>query len=158
MKFTVVKEEPVELKAGEYVIKTPDFIEEIRDSKLRVAKAGQEQLTKNNMMRNALVLIGMRHMEPGAFNAFRVPLGKYEGLPYKTEQDISDILVRIINNHAPELVDSSIVKSIHARPKDAKFIYFVGPESKAHLFLENGLDYVGQPISVKSVVEQASAS
>ncbi len=157
MKFLIVDKVPVELKTGEHVIKTPDFIQEIRDSKLRLSKNGQNQLTKNAMMRNALVLIGMRFMEPGMFNAFRIPLGKYEGLSYKTEDDISVILLNILTKHSPELIDSAIIKSIQARPKNTNLVYFVGSEDKANLFLEQGLD-AGEALVAKTVVEQTTAS
>ena len=151
MKFVIVDNAPAELKPGEHVINPPDFIQEIRDSKLRLAKNGQKKLTQVNMLRNALVLIGMRHMEPGLFNAFHIPLGKYEGLPYETENDLSVILTNIIKKHTPELIDSAIEKSIQARPKNAELVYFVGSEEKANLFIAHGLDAV---TGTKKVVEQ----
>ena len=140
-KFKVVDEVP-ELQKGEHLIQYPNFVQEIRDSRLKVSNEDKVKLTQNNMLRNAFVLIGMRYDKPAGnqdpFNAFAIPLGRYEGIPYKTEQDVSDLLVKILLQHAPKLIDDAIVTQINERPADTELVYFYGPEEKAHLFVANG--------------------
>jgi hypothetical protein len=135
--FKLVKKVPAKLKDGEYFIGYPDFAEEINDSCARVAQSGKKRLTENNMLRNALVLIGMRY-EP-EFNAFHVPLVNYEGLPYSTAGDVSALLVRILEKHAPHVIDAKIVHDIKNRPAGTSLIYFGGPKEKSELFIQQGL-------------------
>jgi hypothetical protein len=142
-KFAIVKRLPTDISSGTLALSYPDFLEEIRDSKLRVAKGNTTKLTKNNMLRNALVLISMRMtLDVGipSFNAFKIPLVNYEGLPYKTEKDISDLLVRIIEKHVPHVIDIAITRSVNARPQNTQMILFNGPEDKAALLI--GLGFV----------------
>jgi len=141
-KFSIVTAVPAKLQKGEFAFSYPSFIEEIRDSKLRVANDDKVKLTKNNMLRNALVLISMRYtVEPGipVFNAYHIPLGDYEGLPYKTEHDLSQILVRIMEKHASKGIDAAILSKLNTRPTGTKLIYFCGPSSKSQLFIQSGL-------------------
>lgn len=137
-KFLTVEKAPEALRDGEFTINMPDFVQEIRDSKLKISNIEEAKLTRNNQMRNAFVLMGMRYMN-GVFNAFSLPLGKYEGLEYKTEQDISNILVNILSKHTPELIDAALVASIKDRPTDVKIIYFTGPKEKEVLFQKEGI-------------------
>ena len=135
--FKVVKKTPTKLNDNEYVISYPDFSEEIADSCARVAQPGKKRLTENNMMRNALVLIGMRYYPE--FNAFQIPLGNYEGLPYSTTGDISDLLVRILEKYSPKVIDAKIVNDIKKRPEGTTLVFFNGPKDKKSLFIQEGL-------------------
>lgn len=135
--FKIVRKAPAKLGNNEFVISYPTFAEEISDSCARVAQPGTKRLTENNMMRNALVLIGMR-FEP-EFNAFRIPLGDYEGLPYSTAGDVSDLLVRILETHAPHVIDAKITHDVKNRPAGTTLVYFNGPKEKRNLLIQEGL-------------------
>lgn len=153
-KFIVVDEEPKNLKEGEIVIKMPDFVEEIEASERFAAKLGKRRVTSLFHLKNIAGNIGRNYDDSldGFDPITGIPYSKYEGIEFKDPKDLSEkVVLRMFENHYPQIVEKYLDKKIKTRPKNTKVVYFVGPESKIKPFLDNGLD---QETAKKKVVKE----
>ncbi len=124
-------------KAGkdEIIIGMPDFLKEIKASQ---KKANSKSVTTVNHLREIVSLIGER-LYPNFDFYPRIPFSNYEGLPFKTDEDLSAILSRILTRHAPELFAKSIETELKNRPATTKTVYFTGPDTYLKVFFDNGV-------------------
>jgi hypothetical protein len=134
-KFVVVKQAPATLEKGEIVIGQPDFMEQIVANQ---KKAPRHQQTALNHMREVLSSIGQKY-DPD-MNVFKIRLVNYEGLAFKSNEDISAIIVRLLKNEYPAIFDRYLDHQLKNRPINTKLIYYVGDFTTTGPFYKAGLD------------------
>lgn len=137
-KVLFVSEAPKNLKANELVINPPNFLNEIHMSK---AKGTGKKVTSLHHMRQILMLIGNTYDPEGTFNSYTsIPLTRFEGLPFETDEDLNQIVIRMLNKHYPVMLDKVIEYNLKKRSQKVDTIYFTGDKDKAQLFIKNGID------------------
>jgi hypothetical protein len=138
-KFVVVKQAPTTLDKGEFVIKQPDFMEQIVANQKKAPKHNQ---TAINHLREVLNSIGVKY-DP-EMNVFKIRLLNYEGLAFKNNDDMSAIVVRILRNEYPKVFDKVIEHELKNRPTNTKLVYYVGDFNTASPFYNAGLDLLDE--------------
>jgi len=119
----------------EMVIDMPNFLSEIKASH---RKASGKQVTSVHHLREIVTLIAEKYDRD--FNIYAgIPYSNYEGIAFKTDEDISNILMGVFNKHCPNLLTKAVEHSIKSRPINVKTIYFTGPESYLKVFFDNGI-------------------
>lgn len=136
-KFLMVKNAPSNLRKGEVVLKTPDFLEQIR---AHAHKAAKKNLTGINHLRDILFAIQQKY--EADLNIFKVPFSQYEGLPFKDEAELSEIIVRLLKSERPGVFEKVLEYNIKNRPHGSKLIYWVGDLANTSPFFRNGIDMV----------------
>jgi hypothetical protein len=136
-KFVSVTKAPAALRKGEVVVDSPDFLEQIRGS---AHKAAKKNTTGVNHLRDILNAIRQKY-DPD-LNIFKVPFSQYEGLPFKDENDISKIMIRLVKKECPAVFEKVLEYNIRNRPHGTKLIYFVGDWSDTGAFTKNGIDSI----------------
>lgn len=138
-KFVVVKEAPATLEKGEYVVNTPNFLEQIEANS---RKAPKHMQTATHHLRELLNSVAEKYDHE--MNPLSVKLVNYVGLPFKDNNDLSAILVRILRNEYPAIFDKVIAYDLKNRPMNTKLVYFVGNFTSTAAFYSAGLDLVDQ--------------
>ena len=138
-KFVVVKEEPKDLPKGAYVIKTPDFMEEILANKSREPRGN---FTSPTHLRYIVGSIGAKYDQE--LSAYTIRPHLYEGRKYESDQELSAIVVEMLKSQYPKIFDSYIDYKIKSRPSNTSIIYFVGDFKETKSFLANGLDLLDE--------------
>ena len=139
MEYQVVKQAPKTLEANELVINKPTFLEEIGKSKLR---RGVSKLTTANALRDALMLITDKYDQ--SINPYRLNLNAYEGLAYETDEDLSNIIVKLLAANNVDLVTKAVDFEIKARNKGVNTVYYVSDDlTGTSAFLDNGFSLKG---------------
>lgn len=134
MQYLLVDKAPEKLKANEMVLEKPTFIEQITKSKLR---RGVKKLTTANALRDALMLI--TDVYDNTINPYRINLSAYEGLAYKTDADLSVIILKILSDQGVDLVTKAV--DFHLKQRDSKVdtVYYVSDDLEGtSAFLSNG--------------------
>src|SRR5690348_6658386 len=123
-KFVLVKALPKNVGKEEYVITMPDFTPEIERCK---GRAPAHKATAPNHLRAIAMEIGNTYA-PMTFNAYTdVVVNKFEGIEYKTNEELNQIVLNMFMSGFPQIVDLYIDNKIKARPFGTKLIYFTGP-------------------------------
>lgn len=150
MKYFLVDEAPEQPEKNEMVIYKPTFIEQIAQSKLR---RGVKNLTTVNALRDALMLITDKY--DNTINPYRLTLNEYEGLPFENDEDLSGIILQIINDNNLPLVSKAIEHYIKNRPTTVDTIYFVSDDDSevASVFIANGFSR-GEDKKTKKITKQ----
>lgn len=138
-KFVVVNEAPAELQKGEVVITQPTFLAEIEAN---IRKAPVKKQTGINHLREVINSIAEKYDHD--LNSMRLKLVNYEGIAYQNNQDLSDIIVRILKTEHPAVFDKYLAYQIKARPMNTKLVYYVGNLNTATPFYDAGLDLIEQ--------------
>lgn len=136
-KFVVVSTAPESLRKGEVVIKSPDFLEQIRAN---AHKAAKKNLTGLNHLRDILNAIQQKYETD--LNIFKVPLSQFEGLAFTTENDLSNIVIRMLKMHRPEIFEKVLEYNIKNRPHGTKVVYYVGDLHDTTPFFRHGIDMI----------------
>lgn len=136
-KFVSVKKAPATLRKGEFVIESPDFLEQIRAN---THKASKKNLTSVNWMRDILTSIQDKYEVD--LRIFKIPLACYEGVGFKHEFDVSKIFVNLLKKERPEIFDKVLEYNIRNRPHGIKLIYYVGDWGDTGAFSRNGIDSI----------------
>ncbi len=138
-KFVVVKEAPATetLGKGEIVISPPTFLAEIVAN---VRKEPRKKQTAINHLREVLNSIATRYDQD--MNVMKFKLVNYEGVPYANDEELSAIVVRILQNERPETLERYLDAQIKARPMNTKLVYYTGPFNTTTPFYKNGLDLI----------------
>lgn len=123
MQYQLVDKAPETLKANEMVIHKPTFIEQIAKSKLR---RGTKKLTTANALRDALMLI--TDIYDNTVNPYRLNLSAYEGLAYETDEDLSKIILKILDDQNVDLSTKAIDHHIKNRNLKVDTIYYVSDD------------------------------
>jgi hypothetical protein len=136
-KFVIVSEPPKTLEKGEVVVKVPDFKEEIEENR---GKAPATKRTAVNHLRAIAGSIGHKYDREN-FNPFtHAKPALFEGIEYASDEELSKVVVKMIEQGYPSIFESAIDYQIKNRPMGTKVIYFVGPWNLSGPFTKNGID------------------
>lgn len=138
-KFVVVDSAPETLEKDTIVINQPNFLEQIAGNK---NKAPRNNLTAVNHLREILQSIGVKYDEE--LNAMRIPLVSYVGVPFKSNEELSAILVKILKAHYPAVFEKVLEYELKHRPLGTKLIYYVGHFKGTTAFFKAGVDNIDQ--------------
>lgn len=136
-KFVVVKERPVELPKGTYVIEFPDFMDEIAANRGRQPRGNQ---TASTHLRYIVGSIGEKY-DP-ELTAYTVRPHLFEGRIFDNDKDLSNIVVEMLKSQYPKVFEKYLDYKIRTRPTNTKLIYYVGDFGGTTAFFINGLDRV----------------
>jgi metal-sulfur cluster biosynthetic enzyme len=136
-KFINVKAVPTNLRKGEVVVQSPDFLEQIRAC---THKASKKNLTGLNHLRD--ILNAIRQKYDPELNIFKVPFSQYEGLSFQDEAHLSQIVVRLVKKECPAVFEKVLEYNIKNRPTGSKLIYYVGDWADTGAFTRNGIDAI----------------
>lgn len=139
-KFVVVKKAPATLNKGEIVISEPDFIEQV--SSVTRKSGTNRTLTGLNQLRDILSAIQDKY---GCdLDIFKIPLSRYEGLEYKSDEQLSRIISQLLKTERPESFEKFLEYNIQNRPYGTKLIYFIGGFRETGPFFKNGIDAIDE--------------
>lgn len=118
-KFLIVKEQPKELHKNEIYIGKPNFFEEIAAHR---SKAPRNSLTGVHHLRGIIDSIAQNY-DPEGMNPFSVKVHQYEGRPFSNDEELSNILVEMMENSNPNIFTKYLDKKIKTRPTKTEMIY-----------------------------------
>lgn len=144
MKYVRVDKSPETVSQHEAVVVYPTFKEEIEKTR---GRSGKTKLTTANYLRAIFVEIGFGH-DP-SFNAYTsVDVASFTGREYSDDNDLSDILIEILNKGCPEVIEKRIEKQLQDVPRTTQVVYFVAKDlTGSRAFTRQGL----QMINLKEV-------
>jgi len=134
--YKLVKKTPDKLGSNEFVIERPNFMEEIESTR---GKRGVTNLTTASYLRDVFMAITDKY--DNTINPYRLVLSKYVGLAYETDKDISDIILKIIDDHRLPLIEKAVEQKIKTRPLGTELIYYVSDDSNGvSAFIKMGIN------------------
>jgi hypothetical protein len=138
-KFVIVSEAPETLRDGEFVVEMPTFIPEIRQASAR--RIDKKNIVSASYVRSMAQMIAIKYDQE--FDPTRhVKAHKYDGIEYSSEQDLSNLMLRVLEENYPVIFDKYIEHQLKNRPHGTKLVYFVGPHTKTSVFYHNGIDLI----------------
>lgn len=138
-KFVLVNKAPDSLPPQSVVIATPNFMKQVEASFLRHQNRNQTAL---NQLRDMLSSI---QTDFGVdLNVPKIPLSRYEGLPYTDRDSLSRIVVQLLKTERPDSFVDFLEYNIRTRPLATKLIYFVGRHQETAPFFKNGIDIIDE--------------
>ena len=123
MHYVLVSSAPEKLAQNEMVIHKPNFLEEVKQTK---GKRGVNKLTSITSIRDILSLLASKY--DNELNPYRVNLVKYENLPYSTDEDFSNIILRVIKDNNLNLIDKAVEQQIKNRKPSVDTVYYVSDD------------------------------
>lgn len=139
MIFVRVKKKPQELKADEYVVDAPNFLDDIK--KCSVRRPTTNVMTVN-YLRQVVSDIGQKYIGP-EFNALtEVNVANFRGTPCSTYDEVHDVIQRIFKSKYPKMLDAYIEHSLKQRPTGTRVVYFLGSGAQCGAFLNLGFEEV----------------
>jgi hypothetical protein len=138
-KFVVVDRAPETLEKDEVVINQPNFLEQIEANKKKQPRNG---LIAVNHVREILQSISTKYDQD--LNAMRIPLVGYVGVPFKNNEELSAIVVKILKSHYPPIFEKVLDYELKNRPLGTKLIYYVGNFKGTTAFFKHGIDNIDQ--------------
>lgn len=123
MYYILVSSEPEKLSSNEMVIHKPNFLEEIIATK---GKRGVDKITSITSIRDMISLLAGKY--DNDVNPYRVNLVKYENLPYSTDQDFSEIMLRIIKENDLKFIEKAIEQKVKTRKASVDTVYYVSED------------------------------
>lgn len=147
-KFVVVKEAPVELKKGEYLIDTPSFLEQIHLHRSKVPRNG---LTGSHYLRMLVDSIAQAY-DPENMSAYSIKAHLYEGRKFNSPEEMNQILVEALRNDYPAVFAKYLDVKIKARPSKTELVIYVNSDIQGQyeIFYKNGLSELEAPAKPKS--------
>lgn len=133
--YTVVASAPKNLSETDLVINKPNFLEEIAKNKVR---RGVVKLTTAPALRDIFMAITDKY--DNTVNPYHLKLSKYEGIAYEKDEDLVDVVYRIIRDNNLNLVESAIDKLLKSRAHTVETIYYVTDDLDGiEAFAKNGI-------------------
>lgn len=137
-KFVSVTQPPSQLGKGEIVIAPPDFLEQINQTTRR--GGAPRNLTGINQLREILAAIQEKYQID--LNMYKIPVSQYEGISYETPEDLSSIVVNMLQRERPAVFEQVLEYNIKNRPYGTKLVYYVGRHNDTGPFFKHGLDMI----------------
>ncbi len=137
-RFVMVSRVPEHIGKGEFGITQPDFMEQVEASFLR-GGAPRTQ-TGINQLRDIFTSIERKYGVD--LQVPKIPLSRYEGLPYETRAELSRIVVQVLKTERSTVFEQVLEYNIKARPFGTKLIYFVGRANDTAPFFRHGIDAI----------------
>jgi hypothetical protein len=139
MQFVRVNKAPEELKKGEFVISSPDFMPEVESCH---HKRPRNDVMSINYLRELVAAVGAKYL-PETFNALTdVNVANFKGTPCKTQVEANEILLRLFKKEYPAALDAYIEYYIKRRPTGTNTIFYLGSGDQAAIFLKLGFQEV----------------
>lgn len=139
-KVTILPESPQNLKKTDFVIFKPNFLDEVKSS--RLSNQSISKITTVNHLRDILMIVTGKYDE--SVNPYHITLNKYEGIAAPTLEDIADVVVRIDRDNNLKLLEKALDFKIKNRPLGTEMIYYISPDMQAvEQFQLNGIEAVG---------------
>jgi len=120
MHYILVSEEPETLKSNEIVIKKPTFIEEVVATK---QKRGVDKVATIRSIRDMIATLSAKYDE--TVNPFRVNLTKYDNIPYSSDKEFADLVMRVVIENNLPFVEKAIESQIKNRKPNIDTVYYV---------------------------------
>lgn len=120
MHYIIVSREPEKLNSNEMVIHKPNFLEEVKSTR---GRRGVNKVTSISSIRDILSLLAEKYDQ--TLNPYHLILQKYDNLPYSTDEDFSNIILRIIKDNNLKLIDKAVEQKIKTRKSNIDTIYYV---------------------------------
>lgn len=137
IKFTVAKP-GTELRAGEYVVGMPTFLDEVNECSRLI---GRQQYLTANAIRTIADKIAYKYDKD--FNAFtNIIAHEFDGRPYKNMEDVALVMIEVFQKQYPKIFDSYLDTKIKNRPYGCKLIYFTGSPLFSNIFYKNGIEEI----------------
>ena len=139
MKYVRVDKSPEAVSPHEAVVVYPTFKEEIEKTR---GRSGKTKLTTANYLRAIFVEIGFNH-DP-SFNAYTsIDVASFTGRAYSDDNDLSNILIEILNKGCPEVIEKRIEKQLQDIPRTTEVVYFVAKDlTGSRAFTRQGLQMI----------------
>ena len=118
--YTVVGEAPKNLTDKDMVLNKPNFMEEIAKNRVR---RGVVKLTTASALRDIFMAI-TNNYDP-TVNPYHLKLSKYEGIAYEKDEDLVEVVYRVIRDNNLNLIEAAIDKALKTREPSVETIYFV---------------------------------
>jgi hypothetical protein len=147
-KYVRVRESdlPEKLSKEEFVIAAPNFLDEVKKCKGKMPKNG---LTAPSILKELAATVADRYLSED-FNVLNdVNVSRFRGIKIENEEQLNNILVRMMLKNVPNIFDAYVDKHIKNRPFGCKLIYFLGDHLHTGSFNQNGIDEL-KPKEVKS--------
>ena len=138
-KFIIVKEAPEELSKGCFIIKAPNFMDEIEESSKK--RPQSKQLTPN-YLRAVIGVIGAKYADENFSALTSVNVSPYRGVPCPDNASVQDALFKIFKSSYPQMIDNYVEYHIKKRPFGTKLIYFLGDFTQTGKFTAQGIDEI----------------
>ena len=133
--YTVVGEAPKNLTDKDLVLNKPNFLEEIAKNRVR---RGVVKLTTASALRDIFMAI-TNNYDP-TINPYHLKLSKYEGIAYNTDEDLVEVVYRVIRDNNLNLIEAAIDKALKSRDSSVETIYFVTTDLDGiGAFAKNGI-------------------
>ena len=143
-----VNEVPAKLEKNEMVILKPNFQEEINAVR---GRKGISKLTTASYLSSLFMAITDKYAPE--INPYALKLSKYEGLKAENDDDIRNILLKIINDRDLPLLEKVIEFQIRNRTSKIDTIYYVNNDSTG-LNIFNKFGFHEQLIEKKAKVKE----
>jgi hypothetical protein len=138
-KFVVVDKVPEELRKEEYAILPPTFSDILST---QAKKAPHNGLTGASQLRYIAGAIGEKY-DPN-LSSWTVRPHLFEGRPFKTQEELSAIVVQMLQAQYPQIFQTYLDHEIKQRPVGTKLIYYVGNFANTAPFFSNGIDLIDE--------------
>lgn len=139
MIFVRVKKVPAELRADEYVINAPSFLEDVKNAPV---KRPTNHIISVNYLRQVISDIGNKYIGP-TFNALTdVNVSSYKGTPCENNQQVEETLQKLFKQTYPKMFDAYVEYHIKLRPTGTRVIYYLGSGAYVEPFLRLGFEEI----------------
>lgn len=138
-KFTIVKNPPKNLNKGEIIITGPNFLEQVEQN---LRKEPRQKVTSLNHVREILNSIAQKYDKD--MDVMRIKLVNYEGLPYQNNEELHNIIIRILESEYPAVLSKYVDYHLKRRPMGTKLVYYTSDLTSTTPFYDNGLDLLDE--------------
>ena len=118
-----LEEKPKEIGKEEFIIDEPRFYDEIRDCK-RFEQSLNRGLTASNHIKQIVSSI-LKSCKLDESIQFKIPYNQYCGLKYSNDWQLSEIIIKMLKNHCPDVIKKYVEYQIVNRPMGTRIIYFI---------------------------------
>jgi len=129
---------PQELSKDEYIVESPNFLEEINRLKGKIPRGGHLTI---NFVRDLVSLAAAKYSDTN-FNPMHVNVSKLKNIPFENLSDLNTKVINFLHKECPSLVDGYVDYHIKKRPFGTKLIYFQGDHLFTGPFSMNGIDEI----------------
>jgi hypothetical protein len=120
MHYILVSEAPDSVKSNELIIEKPTFLQEVVATR---QKRGVDKIATIRSIRDMIASLAEKY--DSTVNPFRVNLTKYENIPYASDKEFADLIMRIVVENNLPFVEKAIESQVKNRKPNVDTIYYV---------------------------------
>lgn len=139
-KYVRVTEAPETLDKDEYVVRTPDFVQDVAECPRVLPSNG---LMTASYLRGFADYLGYKHDDLFPGSGF-MSVQEYDGVPFEGKEGAAKIAMKLFRKYYPQIIDAMIDRQLKNRPFGTKLVYFVGDHHNSTPFTKNGIDAIDQ--------------